>query len=152
MVNKIWYVCVLLLLLSRFSHVWLFETPWIVALQAPLSMGFSRQEYWSGLPCPPPGDFPHLGIEPASSVAPTLQAGSLLLSHQGSPKYDILTSKYCHCYFWVNGTDNLKIFLWFPNFLYVCITLMIKWMNLYKRLEWCLKNQFFKTLSFISVS
>ena len=38
------------------SHVWLFSTPWIVAHQAPLSMGFSRQEYWSGLPCTPPGE------------------------------------------------------------------------------------------------
>ena len=40
------------------SHVWLFVTPWTVACQAPLSMGFSRQEYWSRLPCPPPGDLP----------------------------------------------------------------------------------------------
>ena len=46
------------MLLSRFSSVWLFATPWTVACQAPLSIGFSRQEYWSGLPCPPPGDLP----------------------------------------------------------------------------------------------
>ena len=45
------------------------------------SMGFSRQEHWSGLPCPPPGDLPDPGIEPAS---PALQADSLLLSHRGS--------------------------------------------------------------------
>ena len=44
-------------------------------------MGFSRQEYWSGLPCLPPGDFPDLGIEPVSPVAPTLQVDSLPLSH-----------------------------------------------------------------------
>ena len=56
----------LLLLLSHFSHVQLFATPWTVALQAPLSVGFSRQEYWGGLPCPPPGDLPNPGIEPAS--------------------------------------------------------------------------------------
>ena len=49
------HVCVL----SRFSHVWLSATPWTVACQAPLSMEFSRQECWSGLPCPPPGDLPH---------------------------------------------------------------------------------------------
>ena len=49
-------------------------TPWAVAHQAHLSMEFSRQEYWSGLPCPPPGDLPNLGIEPKS---PALQAGSL---------------------------------------------------------------------------
>ena len=47
--------------LSCFSHVQLFATPWTVARQAPLSMGFSRQEYWSGLPCPPPGDLPDPG-------------------------------------------------------------------------------------------
>ena len=49
--------------------------PWTVACQAPLSMGFSRQEYWSGLPFPFPGDFPDPGIEPGS---PALQADSLL--------------------------------------------------------------------------
>ena len=43
---------------SHFSHVRLFETLWAVARQTPLSMGFSKQEYWSGLPCPPPGDLP----------------------------------------------------------------------------------------------
>ena len=48
------------------SHVWLYETPWTVACQAPLFMGFSRQAYWSGLPCPPPGDLPDPGIEPVS--------------------------------------------------------------------------------------
>ena len=51
---------------QSFSHVWLCVTPWTVALQAPLSTGFSRQEYWSGLPRPPPGDLPIPGIEPAS--------------------------------------------------------------------------------------
>ena len=75
----------LVLVLSRFSCVWLFATLWTVAHQAPLSMGFSRWEYWSGLPCPPPGDFPYPGIEPMSSAAPALQADSLALSHQGSP-------------------------------------------------------------------
>ena len=49
---------------SHFSHVQLCVTLWIVAHQAPLSMGFSRQEYWSGLPCPPPGDFSKPGIKP----------------------------------------------------------------------------------------
>ena len=58
-----------------------FVTLWTIALQAPLSMGFSRQEYWSGLPCLPPGDLPHPGMEPASLVSSALQADSLLLSH-----------------------------------------------------------------------
>ena len=50
------------------SHVRLFATPWTVAHQAPPSMGFSRQEYWSGLPFPSPGDLPNPGIEPGSSA------------------------------------------------------------------------------------
>ena len=60
----------LLLLLSRFSHVRLFVTQRTIALQAPLSMGFSRKKYWSGMPCPPPGYLPHPGIEPGFPVLP----------------------------------------------------------------------------------
>ena len=56
------------------SHVRLFVIPWTAARQAPLSMEFPRQEYWSGLPCPPPGDLPDPGIELES---PTLQVDSL---------------------------------------------------------------------------
>ena len=54
------------------SRVQLFATPWTVAHQAPLSMAFPRQDYWSGLPCPSPGDLLDPGIEPTSSVAPAL--------------------------------------------------------------------------------
>ena len=64
---------------SCFSLAQLFATPWTVARQAPLSMGFSRQEYWSRLPFPSPGDLPDTGIEPRS---PALQADSLPLSHK----------------------------------------------------------------------
>ena len=59
------------------SRVQFFVTPWNAAHQAPLSMEFSWQEYWSGLPCSPPGEPPDPGIEPSSSVAPSLQADSL---------------------------------------------------------------------------
>ena len=62
-------------LLSQFSHVWVFMTLWTIALQAPLSMGFSRWEYWNGLWCPPPGDLPHPGIEPVSLMSPALAGG-----------------------------------------------------------------------------
>ena len=72
-------------MLSRFSRVRFFAALWTVARQAPLSMGYSRQEYWSGLQCPPPRDLPDPGIEPASPVAPALKADSLPLSHWGSP-------------------------------------------------------------------
>ena len=56
------------------SRLQLFVTPWTVAYQAPPSVGFSRQEYWSGLPLPSPGNLPHPGIEPGS---PALQADAL---------------------------------------------------------------------------
>ena len=70
--------------LSHFNPVQLFETLWTRACQPPLSMGFPRQEYWSGLPFPPPGDLPAPGMESTSPAAPVLQADSLPLSHQGS--------------------------------------------------------------------
>ena len=59
------------------SCVQLFGNPWTVACQAPLSMGLSRQEYWSGLPCPPSGDLPNPGIEPASPPPPIFHVDSL---------------------------------------------------------------------------
>ena len=64
------------------NRVRLFATPWTVARQAPLSMGFSRQEYWSGLPFPYPGDLPNPGIEPGS---PALQADALSSEPPGKP-------------------------------------------------------------------
>ena len=60
------------------SHVWLFAILWTVAHQASLCMGYFRQEYWSGLSFPPPGDLPNPGIEPVSSASPTLQVASLI--------------------------------------------------------------------------
>ena len=62
-------------ILSRFSRVQLFVTLWTVAHQASLSMGFSRQEYWSGLPCPSPGDLPDTGIKPTSLMSSALADG-----------------------------------------------------------------------------
>ena len=65
------------------SRVRFFAAPWTVAHQAPPSMGFSRQEYWSGLPFPSPGDLPDPGIEPRS---PALQADSLPSEPAGKPR------------------------------------------------------------------
>ena len=81
-------------MLSCFSHVQLFVTPWTAAHQAPLSMGFSRQEYWSGLPRPPPGDLPNIGIERTSHVSPVLQVVSVLLSHLRNPWGGQVEGKY----------------------------------------------------------
>ena len=72
-------------ILSHFSHVQLFETLWTIACQAPLFMGFSRQEYWTEFPCSPPRDLPDPRIEPASPVSPALQADSLPNELPGKP-------------------------------------------------------------------
>ena len=66
------------------SRVRLFATPWSAVYQAPLSMGFSRHEYWSGLPFSPPGDLPNPGVEPGSLA---LQADALPSEPQGSPYF-----------------------------------------------------------------
>ena len=79
--------------LGVLSHVWLFLIPWTIALQAPLSMGFSRQEYKSGLPCPPPGGLLNPGIEPGS---PALQADSLLSESPGKPKVKVKVKSLSH--------------------------------------------------------
>ena len=60
-------------------------TPWTEAHQAPLSMGFSRQEYRSGLPCPPPGDLPDPGVEPTSPASPALAGGFFCVVLPGKP-------------------------------------------------------------------
>ena len=66
--------------LSRFSCVWLFVILWTITRQAPLSMEFSRQEYWSGLPFPPPEDLPDQEIKPVSLTSPALAEGFLTTS------------------------------------------------------------------------
>ena len=67
------------------SPVWLFVTPQTVAHQAPLSLGFSRQEYWSGLPLPPPGDLPDSRTKPASPASPALAGGFSTTEPPGKP-------------------------------------------------------------------
>ena len=85
-------VCVL-----SHCHVRLFATLWTVAGQAPLSMGFPRQEYWTGLPFPPLGDLPNPGIEPASSASPALAGGFFTTEPPGKS----------HSWFWPNMMQKL---------------------------------------------
>ena len=85
-------------MLIRFSRFQLFALLWTIAPQAPLSMGCSRQEYWSGLSCSPPGNLPDPGIEPVSPVAHAFQADSLPVSYRGaigSPHWYIIDNS---CY------------------------------------------------------
>ena len=79
------YTTTLYLNVCVLSCIWLFVTPWTAAYQTPLSMGFSRQEYCSGLPFPIPGDLPNPGIKSVSPVSPTLQVDSLVLEPSGRP-------------------------------------------------------------------
>ena len=86
--KEVWYTHQWIMharLFSHFSHVWLFVTTWTVVHQAPLTMGFFRQEYCSGLPCPPPGDLPDPGIKPTSPASLVLQADSLTTEPPGKP-------------------------------------------------------------------
>ena len=68
------------------THIQIFASPRTVAHQAPLSMGFSRQEYWRGLSCPPSGDLPNPGIEPASLKSPALAGRFFTTETPGKPK------------------------------------------------------------------
>ena len=114
--------------LSCFNHVWVFATLWTVARQAPLSMGFSRQEYWSGLPCPPPGDLPNPGIQPVTPAGRFFTA-----EPPGKPITWIYHSLFCiHQLMSVWVAPSLAIMhkccyehlcASFCMFLYVCITL-----------------------------
>ena len=77
------------------SPVQLFATPWNAALQAPLSMGFLRQEYCSGLPFPPLGDLSDLWIEPESPVSPALADEFFTTEPPGKPQPKVELSKFC---------------------------------------------------------
>ena len=88
-------------MLSCFSRVQLFETLWSAPCQVPLSMGFSRHQYWSGLPCPPPGDLPHSGLNPHLIMLLALHVGSLPLAPPGKPKCFLKINKF-------SGNDKEK--------------------------------------------
>ena len=101
--------------LSLFSRVQLFVTLWTVAHQAPLFMGFSRQEYWGGLSCPLPGNLPDLWIESRSFMLPAL-AGSFFLRPPGKPNYTLIFPHFSY-----NSFQNKKIHC----ILYTCMKIMI---------------------------
>ena len=83
--------------LSCFSRVRLFATQWAIAHQAPLPMGFSRQEYLSVVPCPPPGDLPDPGIKPMSLMSPALAGGFFTTSTTWEAHLTSYTYLSLHC-------------------------------------------------------
>ena len=99
------------------SHVRLSAAPWTVAYQASLSMGFSRQEYWSGLPFPSPGDLPNPGIKPES---PALEADALTSEPPGKPRTVILPFFFFH---------DIGIFDIFERLLNSCHGTEQRWAN-----------------------
>ena len=96
--EKVWIIRTVSCCTKLLSCVWLRVTPWTVACQAPLSMGFFRHEYWSNLPCPPPGDLPDSGIKTASLKPPAL-AGSFFF---------FFKPLVLHGKLWIKSTSKLK--------------------------------------------
>ena len=88
------------------SRVRLFATLWTVAHQVPLSMGFSRQEYWSGLPCPPPGDCPDLGIKLESLTSPALAGKFFNTSATWKAHHNTVTCFYSYSHFMEDVTET----------------------------------------------
>ena len=107
------------------SCVQLFEAPWTVAHQAPLSMGFSRQEYWSGLPFPTPGDLPNLGMEPEFLASPALAGRFFTISAAwGAPKKAKGTADRVFKVFQCAHSTVRQ-----PGFQYWFFNLSVKWDN-----------------------
>ena len=110
--------------LNCFSCVWLFVTPWTVACQAPLSVGFSRQEYWSGLPCSPPGDLSDPGGNPHLLIYLHWQVAYLPLAPPGKPLTGPCKDLGFHSEMWTFGDLGHK-------------TDMI-WLISVKQTTWCM--------------
>ena len=104
--------------MKSLSCVRLFATPWTVAYQGPLSMGFSRQEYWSGLPFPSPGYLPNPGIEPRSS---TLQADPLPSEPPGKP--EVVHKSLYHHFNQYRAHSKLPSFI--PGIFNLCLFLLL---------------------------
>ena len=110
-------------LCQLYSHVWLFATPWTVAHQTPLSLGFYRQEYWSGLPFPSLGDLPNPRIEPMSLASSALQTDSLQCEPLGKPiplaTINLLLSESI-CPFWnISYKKSYRMWLFVSGFFYL---------------------------------
>ena len=125
------HMCACSVMLSSFSHVWLSATPWTAARQALLFMGFSREEYWSELPCTAPGDLPDPGIELKFPASPALQADSLPMTHQVSavPLHFLPLEQY-HLHIWdywyfnnleISGNLDSRLWLIQPSHGVLCI-------------------------------
>ena len=98
------------------SHVGLFATPWATVHQAPLSVGLSQQEYWSGLPFSTPRDLPNPGIEPTSLASPALAGGSLPPMPPGKPYHT-----YLHTYTYIYSVKYTYVYVCVCVYIYIYI-------------------------------
>ena len=114
-------------MLSHLSCVRLYVTLWTVAHQAPLSMGFSRQEYWSGFPCSPPGDLPYPGVKPDSLTSPALAGRFFTTSaaRETEPCMDCILLQLVSCH-----PAYLTLFFWAPKSLQM-VTAAMKLKDIY---------------------
>ena len=99
-------------------------TPWPVAHEAPRSMEFSRQEYWSGMPFPPPGDLPDPGIKPVSLRSPALAGGFFTTEPPGKPEVHIILPQmaaWCNYTFLGSSFQNLRCHFWDPIY-FICVS------------------------------
>ena len=131
-VSEVHSSCSRVCMLSPFSHVRLFLTLWTVAHQAPLSVGFSRQEYWSGLPCPPPGDLPNPGIKLVSLMSSAL-AGRFFTTRANwevpCSRYQYFISVHCEIIFYYMGI-SFCLFIHQLMDILSCIKLFLLWLKL----------------------
>ena len=103
-----------------FSHVWLYATLWTVTRQALLSMGFSRQEYWSALPCPPPGDLPDPGMKPTSLASPALADSFFSISTTWETIYihTHITYTHTHTDTYISTYIHMHICMYIHTYMY----------------------------------
>ena len=121
--------------LSCSSRVWLCATLWTITSQAPLAMGLSRQEHWSGLLCAPPGDLPNPGVEPMSLTSPAL-AGWILDGISETPKQSQQSGTSTHFAVWERCIPICSPLLWFSPYL----NRISSWYNISEE-SWKIKSQ-----------
>ena len=105
---------------QMFSHVWLFVTLWTVVCQAPLSIGFSRPDYWNELAFPPPGDLLDPGVKHMSLISPPLAGGFFISEPYGKPIYISDPNIYIYIYVYVWAVSEITmLYIWNTVELYV---------------------------------
>ena len=135
------------------SRVWIFATPWVVACQAPVSMGFPRQEYWSQLPFPSPGHLLNPGMEPASSALGgrwilyhwTIREAHEPLDHQENPQIKEL---YSICNF-IHLTFYHEVFQCLSNVIHTFVWISLSWLIILKKYEFFLNTLLISVEEFV---